>query len=582
MKSNVTIEVALEYSQVFNDNETLETLLSGFGKPHIMKLAAFLLGFRGSDSKFRDNAEFLKGLFSSVNADFAKEIFAHIVQLESEVKHPLMIYNHLSNLKLFEYAFNHLEDAHELADQPSEINLFKAYLFLNQENNRIANGNKYKVEQLPIQKKFAAISFVLSIANYDIINYDKRDVIVSQVIRSIYLFEFLEKNDRTKRVLQEFYAHYNCAHWTDFLKKILPVIFICYQRKVEGLSDITISRDNDFDNMCQFVDRLIIDDVDPFVDYDFINLRSKPLYKVQAGHYRVIFEIFLFELLHSGVYFKISNLNSQLPRTERISDFRGFYCDEFSEKYLLYSVLKRIYEKKHICFSGEEILALGIEAEPDYYIRNGNKIFLFESKDVLMPAQVKASYDYELLEEEVKKKLYFDSANGRIKQKAILQLINNIKRVLDKSFSFDQNYKALNAVVYPIIVLHHRHWEIMGLNSIIQIWFSDELDRLKALGYSVSNIKPITIIGIDTIILYQDLLIFKKFKLDGLIDEFHSKTTNHNKNLRFKNESHRDDYITRTIMPFSHYMALKLSEMKYTPAGPKLLIEKGMGMFEYE
>lgn len=48
---------------------------------------------------------------------------------------------------------------------------------------------------------------------------------------------------------------------------------------------------------------------------------------------------------------------------------------------------KNIFKK-----SGEEIKnTYNIDAEPDYYIRNGNKIYLFESKDILIPSEVKIS-----------------------------------------------------------------------------------------------------------------------------------------------------------------------------------------------
>lgn len=63
----------------------------------------------------------------------------------------------------------------------------------------------------------------------------------------------------------------------------------------------------------------------------------------------------------------------------------------------IYSNARRLYKNE-----------FGIIAEPDYYIRNGNKIFLFESKDILIPSETKVSNDYENISSELKKRLYYE------------------------------------------------------------------------------------------------------------------------------------------------------------------------------
>lgn len=84
----------------------------------------------------------------------------------------------------------------------------------------------------------------------------------------------------------------------------------------------------------------------------------------------------------------------------------------------------------------------GIIAEPDYYIRNGNKIFLFESKDILIPSETKVSNDYENISSELKKRLYYEEKrNGGIDNKAVLQLLNNTQKILRKTAEWDQGYK---------------------------------------------------------------------------------------------------------------------------------------------
>ena len=113
-------------------------------------------------------------------------------------------------------------------------------------------------------------------------------------------------------------------------------------------------------------------------------------------------------MLHKGVYFKLYEINNGLVKPEKVKgNFRSFYCDEFSEKILLYKTLNSIFKNKYKELSGEEIKTnYNIDAEPDYYIRNGNSIFLFESKDILINATIKSTYDFTQYESEFRKKLY--------------------------------------------------------------------------------------------------------------------------------------------------------------------------------
>ena len=107
----------------------------------------------------------------------------------------------------------------------------------------------------------------------------------------------------------------------------------------------------------------------------------------------------------------------------------------------MYNVLFDVYAKKYIQKSGEEIKnTYNIDAEPDYYIRNGNKIYLFESKDILIPSEVKISNDYTKITAELKKRLYYEEkGDGSISKKAILQLLYNIKKLLKKNAEWDSN-----------------------------------------------------------------------------------------------------------------------------------------------
>ena len=79
-------------------------------------------------------------------------------------------------------------------------------------------------------------------------------------------------------------------------------------------------------------------------------------------------------------------------------------------------------------FAGAELDAMKIDGAPDYYARKNKRIFLFESKDFLIPIKAKDTFDLNIYEEEFTKKLYYKiKNNGREVNKAILQLIEMVR-----------------------------------------------------------------------------------------------------------------------------------------------------------
>jgi hypothetical protein len=296
-----------------------------------------------------------------------------------------------------------------------------------------------------------------------------------------------------------------------------------------------------FENSCRFIEKLNVDESEILNDYDFKKIRSKPFYKVEQGIYRIIYGLFVIELIHKGVFFKLNEINNGLKDGDKIKNFRSLYCDDFSEKYLLYKLLNSIYKNRYIEFSGEQIKQFGIDSEPDYYIRNGNNLFLFESKDILINASIKSSYDFNLYEPEFKKKLYFELKKEKVDKRAVLQLINNIQNVLTKQFQFDTNYKTHSLYIYPILILHDHQFNIAGLNLMVNSWFQIELAKLKEKGLVIDKVKPITIIDIDTIIFHQDLFRDRILKLNLVIDEYFKFITFDTKR-KYLNEEHLKKY----------------------------------------
>lgn len=579
MKVKMQMKLQVEYSLVFDDTPLeIKDYLTGISRSMLLEIASFFLGFENRNSKYNDLKEFFSNYFRQENSLFANKIYLKLKNVSNEKNAELNIINHQTSLQLFEFCFDNLTEENTQTGAEAEVNIFKAYLALVEQNKYKEEISSLSIKNLPIELQFAGISLAQSFPYSDLLNYDKIEVFVCQIIKSVYLFEYLESNQRTKPLLAHFLQYFKSSDWKSFLKELIPLAYFVISAKNEAQININITEGDTYLRGCELLDSLIITDSEIVQDYDFRKLRSSPFYKISDGHYRIIFGLFVLELLHKGLYFKLNEFNRKLEKNCQIKDFRSDYCNNFSEKFLMYRILNSIYQNRYIEFSGEQISALGIEGEPDYYIRKGNNLFLFEAKDILINAEIKTSYDFAKYETELKKKLYLKDENGKITSKAILQLTKNIERALTTQFSFDKNYKIKSIKIYPIIIVFDNQFNTVGINLFLNEWFTSELSKIKERGINIDRVNPIVIIGIDTFIFNQDYFRDRVLKLEDLLNNY-IKFVTFDKKKKYKDKEHVNLYASRTILPFSTFIADVLYQ-KNLRGIPKMLKEKGYSLFK--
>lgn len=562
-----------EYNKVLGEEpKDIAHYLNGISRHSILQAGAFLLGFKIQKSQYQDYRELIKMFFRTENAEFAEKMRIGLDKLQVESGAEIVVINPQTSLNLFQYAFEHLNDEETQSAVEIEQNIFLAYLALNQFGTQKESIAFSSSKSAPEQLRLAAMFFSQSYPYSDIVNYDEVELFTGQLIKAILLFEYLESNDRTKPLVKAFLAYYKCATWKEYLHKLLPIVFTVLSKDREAHTDLNVKEGKTFESDCEFIDKLIVDDNEGVEDYDFKKLRDRPLYKFNPGQYRIIYSLFVIEKLFKGLYFKFAEINKTLTGADKIKDLHSLYSDEFSERTLLYKVLEGICEGRYIQFNGQQMKDAGLDAEPDYYIRKGNAIFLFESKDFLIRAEVKTSYDYALLEDAFKKKLYSD--NG---PKAVLQIINNIKRVLQMAMVVDTSYKATSVYIYPIVIVHDHQYDVVGLNKIVNDWFMGEVEKLKTAGLPTHRIQPLVILQIDTLIFNQDLLRERKLKLEEIIDAY-QKHIQLDTKRKYRDQEHLNVYLKRTIIPFGKFVANYVSDKKLQRI-PKMLKEKGFSLF---
>lgn len=503
--NEVTMAQLLEYEVAFPGEKKLsiEQYLAGGSRDVILKAATFFLGLKNHNSKFEGNKEFLGMFFRKENNVLANQIYDRIKVFEKKDVR-IGIINPYSSLKLFEYYFSKPEEPETQTQAEFEVNLFRAYLVINSEFTKKQSvafpSSKESEEELKIPMMMFCMEYPIS----DKTNYDINQIWATQMVKSIYLFQFLESNEKTKPLLAAFLAYFNCPTWQEYLKSLLPLTTPAIKSEREAHTDIIVEQGKKFEHVCAFIEKLIIQENDELDQNDFLTTRARPFYKIKDGVYRIIFNLFVVEKIFKGVYFLLRDVNKTLPPTSRIKEIKSFYGDEFSEKILCYKVIESIYKDKCIRFSGKELADMKIDAAPDYYVRKGKNIVLIESKDFLIAADKKMSFDFNVYEEEFGRVLdYQEMPNGKIKAKAVMQLINSIRRILNKEFSADTDYHYKEVFIYPVLLTHDHQYDTPGFNELIDFWFQDALLELAKEGLFIHHVKPLSVVNIDSLIYNQ-------------------------------------------------------------------------------
>lgn len=565
----------IDFEKVFED-ENIEDYLKNIGdipKRLLVEVASYFVSANPDNELVKDYKYFLSKLFGKENNKLANEINDKIVQYKNEKSRTVGILNPRASLKLFETVLTQNQEDIEISNKDLEILIFKIYLALNTQLNKNDNliiESTKKFNQYP---NLICLAIGNSLPISDISNYNFKSVFVGQILKAIFLFEFLSTQDSSQTLLENFYARFKVTDYKGFLQKIFPIAFFVISAKQEGSMTLEVKKDENYESNIDFLDNLIVSKID-YVDndIDYLTLRANPLYKMSETSYRVISPLFAIEKIFNGLYFILKEINDAFDKTLQIN-LRQLITFGFSEKYLLYKIIERTYEKKYFKLSGEQMQTPGA---PDYYIRNGNKVFLFESKDILIRAEIKESYDFEQYEKALKEKLYFEKNGKKESPKAVRQLTNFARSLLNGDFDEDKNYKPNSIRIYPIILLHNRQLDILGLNNLINIWFEIEKKEIEKDGLSTKNLRKPTILHIDTLLVMHEQLANGKYQLDELLDEYQNLINEEQlKKKKFKTEQEQMQFVRDQLASFNMFF-----DIKYGWTLPSLFEEKGIEIAE--
>lgn len=534
----------LEFEDVFPEEEKQEVLfyLKKISRKTLLKSIGF---FNTNNLPNFDN------FFS--NPEIAKDIYDRVVDYSKKntIKNkPETVSKHAS-LKLSELILSNrkelLEDNENSSIDEDEINLFKAFLVVNREINKNQNLESTSDSNFEKLVDFSVIfNFPLSdLAIFENDDLEFLKLIYTTLVKVEFLFDFLNSEPEFENLKVHLIASFNTDNEEDFFKEMKYLFGKLLELKTSNNYIFKVEDENSE----KFLTSMTSDDI--LTDEDFTYIKINPLYKIEEHTYSIVNYFYVIDKFYRSSKFKIKEIyESDSALKSKYGNFFNFFNKEFSENFLMKKVLDEIFHKPYFIKKPESDTEL--PGEPDYYLRHNNNIFVFENKDVLIAKAVKASADIEKINETLKIKFLGDE-NHKV---GIGQLINTIEEILEKKFRFDSYVNSKNNLkIYPILLVHDRIFQTLGINYRLNSWYIESLVERLSDKFNLSNIKSLTLIDIDTIILWSPYLKEKdkRFKdiLDSHLNKLNSKfkinTPNYEYGLEIANKR-----LTDKITPITY------------------------------
>lgn len=552
-----SIHIPLTYQNFYNKEKpnlnVLKASLVKLDKQMLLKCALTLL--HNADSWANIN-EFITHFFSKENKKFASKVFHRYNEIMSEicttsngVMPQVRVLTKHSCLEFLRIIFSVNFTGENVNDNATfQLAIFDCLLVINDMTTPTPNCPEIMDKNLKL-----AYSTLLNMSSYnDFTNINATANFMLQCHKSRLLFDFLDSQDNLQRMRDMYLNEIGCKCWEEYIFVLAKLFVLDCQDESLTTRIVLAENHSSFQHDRKILNQFAFSSTDeiPYEEnVDFISFRNQPLIRFEENTYWVMDKNFLANRLYRSLFFGIKKQNDLIEKQYKLSNFFQYFTTNFSEETLFYDVMKHIIGKKsYIHYSGAKIRSKGISGEPDYYIRNGNDVFLFEFKDSLYRKEDKVECNYENVKSSIEKKLVHKE-NG--KPSAIEQLCNSIALILDDKFQIDLGIRPNKVKIYPILVVGDTTFTNVGTNFILNHYFNVEISKR---GIKNKNVRPLILVSIDSLILYQFDFEEKNLKLRSVLDsylKFLNMKHPYGKNDVFRNVMHNyfslDQYLKDKI-----------------------------------
>ena len=442
-----------------------------------------------------------------------------------------------SLLKTIEYLLqNHNSYRRELS-KDDKSNLFKAYLivcdaYLVQKEEVNQDGTYSADNMLKFYMPFELkMNTVLSI----------KDPLIELIKSKLFLVDFASNDKRFSSYIDAYMRGKHCASVSNYMLMLfsLSAELISNEKKTNV---IKIDSRNSV-AMCSFLDNFCVNVPDVIDD---VNIQAKPLYKVDNNTYCILYiKFFVDKFFHSLLFDLAKELEKQglldTKKTPAYVQIKQLVGQKFTEQYLFYKVIDRVLaDKRYKKKTGEE-MAKNSDGLPDFYANKGQRVLLFEFKNIQLKRNVVTSGDYGKIIKATENELV---KNEKGRPKGVTQLANDIDKHLVDLVGKERISERLQ--VYPILVYSDSSFDIEGFNYYLNNRFHEIL-KTRNIPSNI-QVKDVVMVNIDTLILFEKAFADKKLKLDVLINEY----------IAYKNS--KEQY---KVVPFNKFLFQKGKQVDY-------------------
>lgn len=445
-------------------------------------------------------------------------IFKHNVARRDNAKVILCSIHAILELLRVAYSLPVHEPTEEYCDIDMAL-IFQAILAVN-EIQQMDDGQFAILDELPESLSMAYMLCMTLLPYHDFTNSDLNARFMVLAYKTKRFSEFCMSNTRYAELAGRVLKTYHCTTFLDYMCVVMKLFFLSSKGCVVRLDKKDVHYNEDLTKLLELA--IDVDDVvDRDQNVDYVLFRDRPLLRFEDDAFIVINRCMCVEKLYNSLIFKLKQCNDE-GGVKVIKDFFQSYTTEFSERYLFYGVMQTMLSAvKYIKLSGEQCKSsCKVDGEPDFYVRNGKHVFLFEFKDVMLNKEVKVSQRYDDIKRVLENKFVHKSESD--KKAAVEQLAHNIKRVLNGVCDWDDRLDCDKVIIYPILVVGDARFATVGVSEILNTYFND---TLHGAGISLSQrqrVNNLAVVSLDTLILCQYDFADKGLKLGSVLDAYYA------------------------------------------------------------
>lgn len=405
--------------------------------------------------------------------------------------------------------FDEGDDYAELCEDEYE-KIFKALTYC----------NKRWTDEQEVNAKMPNVVDMSIRIDMPIVEFKRYKNFMYQIYKTVPFFEFLESDSYyNMEVLPAFYEDHRVKHWREYIARIMNL----YAQSLETcILDVSVGTNEDF----HFFEQYAANSNDSecanlWEGHNAISyLRNHFLYPMGEKKFLLLNANFLIDKIYQGVKFDLyySIQKHGIKKRdggdyERYPVFSSILGEEFSESHLLYTYMQKTFSGKYSAlYTGEELKARKVPAEPDLYMRIGKSLFLFEFKDLSLGDPIKYSPDVNKIKDGIKERICLYTKK---KKKGAGQLHKTIENIVDHLMdAIDPDVQQVERI-YPIVVVTDRAFSAIGVQNFV----TSESEKFPPIDFNGLIAIPI-VVDFDALIMLSYRFHEGKLQLEDVLKDY--------------------------------------------------------------